>query len=375
LASRTARSTGGYFVFAHDFRSWRRAQRCGSKPSAVAGSSVGAALLALQDVEGVPAREASHLLEALHGDERSEWLPLALDDELIMPESDAIQRFCRVLYTMSRTTSAKPYIHIATCIVLLMSAMLLPFLPGRYDPLAISLSTFSTAVAFGTPLLVPTGAAWLISRRGSASAKVALAVATLVVAGAALATAASGSMAAGAVIMAAWLIWLVHLWRRVAVERSGGGDLPRAVPIGLILVPLAATVARLALAQSAADWSRDRAIVNAAEMIAEIERFQERHGTYPVAISSVWPDYQPGIIGVERYRYEPSGDAYNLYFEHPSTNLAVREIVMFNPRGEQDISSHAFDLLRLTPEEIRRQRGYFTSHQLPQAGWKRFLFD
>jgi hypothetical protein len=83
----------------------------------------------------------------------------------------------------------------------------------------------------------------------------------------------------------------------------------------------------------------------------------------------------PGIIGIERYRYEPSGDGYNLYFEHPTTNLAVREIVMYNPRGEQDISSHAFDLLQLSPEEIRRQRGSFASYNLPQAGWRRFLFD
>ena len=29
---------------------------------------------------------------------------------------------------------------------------------------------------------------------------------------------------------------------------------------------------------------------------------------------------------------------------------------MYNPRGEQDISRHAFELLQLSPEEIRRQR-------------------
>jgi hypothetical protein len=40
--------------------------------------------------------------------------------------------------------------------------------------------------------------------------------------------------------------------------------------------------------------------------------FHERTGAYPAAISSVWPDYHPGVIGVERYRYEPSGKAYNL---------------------------------------------------------------
>ncbi|MGH9373713.1 MAG: hypothetical protein ACRD15_19505, partial [Vicinamibacterales bacterium] len=110
-------------------------------------------------------------------------------------------------------------------------------------------------------------------------------------------------------------------------------------------------------------------------IISDIERFRERTGAYPVAISSVWPDYHPGVIGIERYRYEPSGEGYNLYFEHPATNLSVREIVMYNPRGEQDISSHAFDLLQLSPEEIRRQRGYFASYDLPQAGWRQFLFD
>lgn len=132
---------------------------------------------------------------------------------------------------------------------------------------------------------------------------------------------------------------------------------------------------RTAVAGSAAAWSRDRVIANAGQIISDIERFRERTGAYPVAISSVWPDYHAGIIGIECYRYEPSGKGYNLYFEHPSTNLAAREIVMYNPRGEQDISSHAFDLLQLSPEEIRRQRGYFASYDLPQAGWKRFLFD
>ncbi len=176
-------------------------------------------------------------------------------------------------------------------------------------------------------------------------------------------------------MLAAWVIWLVHLWRRVGAARTAGADLARAVPIALIVVPLVAMAGRTALAGSAAAWSRDRAIANAAEIISDIERFRERTGSYPVAISSVWPDYHPGIIGIERYRYEPSGKGYSVYFEHPSTNLAVREIVMYNPRGEQDISSHAFDLLQLSPEEIRRQRGYFGSDDLPQAGWRRFLFD
>jgi len=268
-----------------------------------------------------------------------------------------------------------PLISVGLCIAVLACAMLLPFLPGRHDPLAVSLSATATGVAFGGLLLVPIGVTWLISSRGYALAKLALVVATVVTAGSALATVAIGSMAAGVGLLAAWVIWLVHLWRRVGTARTAGVNLSRAVPIGLIVVPLVAMAVRTTLVGSAATWSRDRVIANAAEVISDIERFRERTGAYPVAISSVWPDYHPGIVGIERYRYEPSGNGYNLYFEHPSTNLAVREIVMYNPRGEQDISSHAFDLLRLSPEEIRRQRGYFASYDLPQAGWRRFLFD
>lgn len=267
------------------------------------------------------------------------------------------------------------FIRIGLWVVLLASAMLLPFLPGRYDPVAMSLSAAATGVAFGGLLLVPIGVAWLISSRGYALAKLALVVATLVAAGAALATAANGSMAAGVVLLAVWMIWLVYLWRRVGAARTVGAVLARAVPTALIVVPLVAMAVRTAFAGPAAAWSRDRAIANATEIISDIERFRGRTGAYPVAISSVWPDYHPGIIGIERYRYEPSGEGYNLYFEHPSTNLAVREIAMYNPRGEQDISSHAFDLLQLSPEEIRRQRGYFASYDLPQAGWRRYLFD
>jgi hypothetical protein len=42
------------------------------------------------------------------------------------------------------TTSAMQFIRIALWIVLLVSAMLLPFVPGPYDPLATSLSVSAT---------------------------------------------------------------------------------------------------------------------------------------------------------------------------------------------------------------------------------------
>jgi hypothetical protein len=279
------------------------------------------------------------------------------------------------MHPTNRITSATPFIRIGSWIVLLVSAMLLPFLPGRHDPLVATLAVSATGVSFGSLLLVPVGVVWLTAARGYGPAKAALVVATIVAAGAALVTAASGSMAAAAVILATSVAWLIDLRRRVASAQTNGATLARSVPVALIVVPLAATAARMTLVESASVWSRDRAIANSAEIIRDIERFRERTGAYPSAVNSVWPDYHPGVIGIDRYRYEPSGEAYNLYFEHPSTDFAAREIVMYNPRGEQDFSSHAFDLLQLSPEEIRQQRGYFASQKLAQAKWRRFLFD
>ena len=64
-------------------------------------------------------------------------------------------------------------IYSALWIGLLLSAMLLPYLPGRFDPMAVPLSVAATAMAFGGVLQVPIGLAWLIaSRRGFAAAKV-----------------------------------------------------------------------------------------------------------------------------------------------------------------------------------------------------------
>ena len=105
-----------------------------------------------------------------------------------------------------------PFFRIALWIVLLVSAMLLPFLPGRHDPLATSLSVSAVVVCFGSLLLIPIGVVWLTSPRRYAPARAALVVAA-VIAGAALLAVANGSLAAGAVVLATCVNRFVHLWR------------------------------------------------------------------------------------------------------------------------------------------------------------------
>jgi hypothetical protein len=154
-------------------------------------------------------------------------------------------------------SSAMPLIRIGLWILLLVTATLLPFFPGRHDPAATSLALGASVASFGGLLLVPIGAAWLAIGHEYTAARTALLVAAGVVGLAALGTATESLVA----------------------------------------------------------------------------------------------------------------------FEHPSTALGAREVVMYNPAGEQDFSSHVLDLLELSAEQIRSQRGYFTSEALAQPRWKRFLFD
>ena len=105
------------------------------------------------------------------------------------------------------------------------------------------------------------------------------------------------------------------------------------------------------------------------------ERHRAAGGTYPASLLSVWKDYSPAVIGIEKYHYGRSGEAYNLLFEQPAADLATREFVVYNPRDEQVATSHAMDCLQYSPERLARARGYFAVHQTPHAHWKYFWFD
>jgi hypothetical protein len=149
----------------------------------------------------------------------------------------------------------------------------------------------------------------------------------------------------------------------------------KPAPAFLVIVPIAVFLLQRAIVEPAVEFSRNRAIRNSAEMIAGIERYRASRGHYPPSLLSVWKDYKPSVIGIDRYYYEPSGDAYNLVFEQPAAAIGTREFVVYNPRDQQTATSHAMDILEYTPEHLERTRGFHASHALPQAHWKYFWFD
>ena len=64
-----------------------------------------------------------------------------------------------------------------------------------------------------------------------------------------------------------------------------------------------------------------------------------------------------------------------MLFEPFTFRFGTREIVMFNPRDEHEMTSHDSDLLRRSPEQLQFRRGYYAVHDAPQPHWKYFWFD
>lgn len=176
-------------------------------------------------------------------------------------------------------------------------------------------------------------------------------------------------VAVGAIV----LLRTVH--RRLRVVLDQGGPTRSRVGLPLVCVPLILLAFRVAVLPRAADRSRDRAIQHSAALIAGIEAFRERRGHYPVSLQSLNGDVPTGVIGIERFQYEPNGEAYNLFFVRRHIELDAMEVVMFNPRDEHAFTSHELDILQYDGHSLDRRRGDRRRTRLPQAGWISILFD
>lgn len=259
---------------------------------------------------------------------------------------------------------------IVAIVALITFFTFLPFLPGRYDSLAGSLSFMLQIFNRVGLLLVPVGVLWLALKRPAAgvAALITFSIVWLFVCLAAL----TESFILG---FGAFLLWVyvgLKLVRRVRTMST-----PGAIPLYLIVVPLAVAIIQFSFADAATELSRDRAIRNAAPLIGDIERHRVSNGRYPASVVSLHPDYWPSVIGIYQYHYEPTETGYNVFFEQRSFVLGMREIVMYNPRDEHRMTSHALDVLQLTPEQLAldRSRGHNALHAMRQPHWKYFSFD
>lgn len=268
----------------------------------------------------------------------------------------------------------------ATALTVLIT--LLPFMPGSYDPLAAPLSMMARLFGFAGLLLVPVGVLWTassywlrLSGREYAFAIAAVIVWSIVSGILSVAAFALGGLCLGLATLALAAYAVFKIKRRIATFRTATPGSVSAAGLYLLIVPIAVFLLQQAIVRRAVEFSRDRAIRNAAPLIADIERHRAERKKYPASLLSVWKDYSPSVIGIEKFHYEPSGDAYNLLFEQPAAYLATREFVVYNPRDEQVATSHAMDLLQFSPEHLEHTRGYYAAHATPHLHWKYFWFD
>ena len=271
---------------------------------------------------------------------------------------------------------------IAALIVLIVLCTILPFLPGRYDSAAAPLSLMAQLFGKVGPLLILPGVLWLIMDRRpwSSRARHAIRIFALFVSAfvcLVLTLVIVESIVFGVLTLAAGAYLMARFLRYVMERRSETTSRRSALPAYMIVVPLGVTLIQLSIADPITEFSRDRAIRNSADLIADIERHRVANGRYPLSSLSVWPDYKPSIVGIREYRYEPFGDAYNVVFELPSFTFGTRELVVYNPRDEQAISSHAMDVMQLSPEALAldRTRGHYAVHVARQPHWKYVWFD
>lgn len=150
------------------------------------------------------------------------------------------------------------------------------------------------------------------------------------------------------------------------------------VPIYLIVLPVSILTVQILVAKPITDWSRDRTIFNAKDYVMDIENFYTRNGYYPKTLQTMYKDYYPNTVGVEKFHYLPFENYYNLSFEQPRFFLDIigtKEWVVYNPKDEHRVYSHTSWFLLLSPQESELRQGWYSSVDTKHKHWKSFFFD
>jgi hypothetical protein len=277
--------------------------------------------------------------------------------------------------------------------VFILLCMFYPFLPGKFDPLAVTLSTMAQVIGATGLLLVPIGVLWLVhelrkrarKRRNLPHAERAwwFAVASLVAASiAAITVSLVALMSAGislcCLTLALWFYIVSRLLPRLKRLNKDASENLNPAPMYLLFMPVATLFFQLTLAAPATEFSRNQAITRSAEVISEIEKHYAAHGRYPSSLLAVWKDYHPSVVGIEQFHYAPNGNAYNLFFEQPRflfDNLGTREFVMYDKLNEHVMPSHAAWILAWSPEQLSANQGWYAVQNASSPHWKYFWFD
>ena len=277
--------------------------------------------------------------------------------------------------------------------ILVIVSIFYPFLPGTYDAAASGLSTMAQLLSAAGPVLVPVGILWAVYEvrkqariqknipnpgRSYRFALGSLIFASVILIPVLLVILFGIGKAFGILAFAFFLYALFRLRPVLKSLKETEAEQFISVPLYLIFIPLAVLIAQVILASPATEYSRNYAIAHSAELINDIEQYHAANGRYPYSLLAVWKDYNPAVVGVEKFHYVPHEGAYNLYFEQPRLlfdNIGTREFVVYNPLDQHLMLSHTSWFLLFRPDELEENQGWYEVHDTPSPHWKYFWFD
>lgn len=282
------------------------------------------------------------------------------------------------------------FARITAITMLIVTCMFLPFIPGSYDNLAVTLSLMAQVFGMAGLLLVPIGLLWLIYESMKRTQKdwkltgkvkschfaiAALAASIIVAIAVSLGAFGNNNRTLGIITLVFCAYIILKLIPKLRQMKNSENKKFNPTPFYLICIPLIVLLFRFMFIVPATEFSRNYAIKKSEKLIQDIEAYYNRTGHYPLSLLSVNPDYEPSVIGIKEYHYEPYGNAYNLYFEQFTYELDIKEIVMYNKLDEHAMSSHDMDILEYTGEELTLRRGDRRKYNLPIPHWKYIWFD
>lgn len=275
--------------------------------------------------------------------------------------------------------------------VLICFAVICPFLPGRHDPVSVPLSLLIQVYSTVGLLTCIPAALWLMQtmnrKKSMMSADPGVKYSGRIV----KVYAWTHFFLLLLMITLAWLsmskllaivlfIALIIVTRLILKNASDPIGIFSTIylPLALTLFPIFLLSLQFTIAIPLTTWSRNRAINNSSEIIGELERYKLQYDSYPVTLNANWKDYETGIVGIEKYHYSHDDSTYNLYFEQPRflwDQFGTIECVVYNPKDNHVILSHASWHMLLGPDRSRHNQGWYMSSETGVPHWNSFLFD
>lgn len=259
--------------------------------------------------------------------------------------------------------------------LLVIVCMFLPFLPGPYDKLSYGLSGVAQLTGFVGLLLVPIGILWLIQeiKKNAVNDKplsnwstgyyyaitagCIVTLISLIVVLVLLVIVGPSAAAIGLIVIAFTIYKFVFAIRNLKYRSVKTFN---AAPLYLLSAPIIAFTVYMFLLGPVSNYGRNYAIKQGEKLIDAIESYYIQRGDYPESIENLYYHYhvpKPSVMGIDDFKYERNGNAYNLSFVQWQHVGATEEVVMFNKNDQHNV------------------KGHFASYNAEKQHWKYYWLD